>query len=512
MARRAIDARNGMKITSPEIVGALCALAIACSGCSGSKSDATPTGPSAPGTTNTPTQVTRVAAYLRSDTVAYTPTFSPTTNVQGAQVTLGAATGSMPAAGPLSITTNLAASPNLRPLDVTATGYQPSTYPWFPADTGQTVAMGLYPAVPVVPRPGFVKGIDFMDSGGGLATIYQNGKHAEVMDRVKALDGANLVRTNEAFDVTKFSVTTNTVAMTFDPFDVYTRAVYTALVAQARARGLQFEMGLEIGIFGGKLSAADAADYATRFQIPVTNAAFWDAWFAAFRPLVLERAAIARDLGIEYLDLWNLQGLSRPESSRFQKLVADIRALGYTGKLIYYYNAAIEIGFPEWNSVDAGFRALWDINGVSIRTVVSKATTSEVLADAHPRARMRTSLASALSTLAARPQPIFVMMRVPSIFGGIVHPEFIEGCLTPACNSLAPFRTRDYQQQADAFQALAEVVNATPTGNGRVMGIVSSQYWYYDDFFSGGINDYSKINSVRGKPAEAVLAWWWKRW
>jgi hypothetical protein len=418
----------------------------------------------------------------------------------------------MPASGPLSLTTGIPTSPNLIPLDVSATGYQPSTYPWFVADTAQAVALGMYPAVPVIPRPGFVKGVDFMDSGGGLMTIYQAGRHGMVMDRVKALDGANLVRTDEGFDVTKFNTTTNTVEMTLDPYGVYTREMYADLVSQARSRGLQFEMGLEIGSFGRQLSTADAATWAGRFQIPVTNTAFYDAWFAAFAPLVLNRAAIARDLGIEYLDLWNLQGLSRPESSRFQKLVADIRALGYTGKLIYGYNAGIETGFPEWNSVDNGFRALWDINGVFIRTTVAKATANEVLADAQSRARMRTSLANALNTLATRPQPILVMMRVPSIFGGVVHPEFIEPCIEPQCNSLAPLRTRDYQQQADAYQALAEVVNATPTGAGRVMGMITAQYWYYDDFFGNGRSDYSKINSVRGKPAEAVLAYWWKRW
>jgi two-component sensor histidine kinase len=36
--------------------------------------------------------------------------------------------------------------------------------------------------------------------------------------------------------------------------------------------------------------------------------------------------------------------------------------------------------------------------------------------------------------------------------------------------------------------------------------VLTSQYWYYDDFFSGGMNAYDKSSSVRGKPAEAVLA------
>jgi len=44
------------------------------------------------------------------------------------------------------------------------------------------------------------------------------------------------------------------------------------------------------------------------------------------------------------------------------------------------------------------------------------------------------------------------------------------------------------------------------------MGMSTAQYWYYDDFFGGGLADYSKTNTVRGKPAESVLAYWWKRW
>ncbi|MBL0171307.1 MAG: hypothetical protein IPP90_11345 [Gemmatimonadaceae bacterium] len=36
---------------------------------------------------------------------------------------------------------------------------------WYPADTAATVAVGLYPAVSVTPRPGFAKGIDLFDAG-----------------------------------------------------------------------------------------------------------------------------------------------------------------------------------------------------------------------------------------------------------------------------------------------------------------------------------------------------------
>jgi len=244
----------------------------------------------------------------------------------------------------------------------------------------------------------------------------------------------------------------------------------------------------------------------------VTNTAFWDASFAAFRTLVLSRAALARDLGVEYLDFWHLGSLSHSGSARFRQLVSDIRALGYKGKIIWYYWGDLAIGNMEWTSVDAEFRSLWDISGIALFTLVTPAA-HETLADFQPRARMKVSVANALTSLAATtPQPIMVMMRVPSVFGGVVHSEYIEPCLSCQGNvSIALQRTRDYQQQADAHQAVAEVVNATPMGNGRVVGLVSSQYFYYDDLHWVGW-DFSKASSVRDKPAESVLAWWFKRW
>jgi len=92
-------------------------------------------------------------------------------------------------------------------------------------------------------------------------------------------------------------------------------------------------------------------------------------------------------------------------------------------------------------------------------------------------------------------------------------PEYIEGSLT-CSNCLAPLRERDLQQQADVVAAAAEVINAPPTGNGRVMGLFTWQYSWSEDFrygFRHGDAAWDKTASMRGKPAEAVMRAWFQR-
>lgn len=336
------------------------------------------------------------------------------------------------------------------------------------------------------------------------------------MDRARDQDGANLVVSVDAFSVRKFDPATNTVVLSPDPWGQYTRPMYEALVSQAKSRGLQYMMSLDVTSHAtpeAPIDAATLASWNARNSIPKTNSAFWDAFFAAWRPLVLERAAIARDLGVDYISLGqSMLFVSRTSASRWKSLIDDMRALGYKGKITYLSAANVENGFPEWKEFDPGLMGLFDMLGLRMNAVVGKSTPGEVLSPEQSRARMRSSLTTYLNALSSAPVPILILVAHPSVHGAVIHDEFIEPCITPTCVSLAPQRTRDYDQQADVYQAIAEVVNASPTGKGRVMGIITSQYWYFDEYFSGGGAAYDKINNIRGKPAEAVVARWFQRW
>lgn len=464
-----------------------------------------------------PVHSTAGTVYTRADGIAYGPEATPSQGLMGAAISFGSASATSGSQGTYSITTSATLNGDFLNVTAAAAGYQPAWAPFLTYEPARPVHLALYPEVPVTVRPGFLKGIDFMDSGGGLRTIYDNGRHAMVMERVRDQDGVNLVMTTEHFGVSRFRVATNEVGLLPDPFGVYSRAVYQNLVSQAKSRGLQFMMNLAMAAYTTNvpqpLDAASHAEWNARFQISRTNEPFWDAFFAAWTPLVLERASIARDLGIEFFGLgFNLDFVTRTDVSRWQKLIADIRALGYAGKITYFWNPQVHTGFPEWSSADPALLRLFDLNGARMSTVVARSSSSEVLAREQTRARMRASVTAALDKLAGFPPAVILLVTVPSVHGGIVDPEFIEPCILAGCNSTAPQRTRDFQQQADAYQAIAEAVNATPTGNGRVMGLITAQYWFYENFTSGGNGAYDKGTNVRGKPAEMVLKWWFNRW
>ena len=200
------------------------------------------------------------------------------------------------------------------------------------------------------------------------------------------------------------------------------RQQYETRVALARARGLQFMMWF--GTYEG------CGPYAENiFSIPATNTAFWDAWFAAYRPFAIEYAAIARDLGIEYLSLgFNMAYVSKLSVERWRSLIRAIRDTGYTGRIVYFggtnpTNLVIPIGggapHPNYESDGyntqegqhdpSAFIRLFDAIGVNFYAVIERTTETEVLSLAQTRQRMRTSIASALGRLSTAPVPIFAL-------------------------------------------------------------------------------------------------------
>jgi hypothetical protein len=102
------------------------------------------------------------------------------------------------------------------------------------------------------------------------------------------------------------------------------------------------------------------------------------------------------------------------------------------------------------------------------------------------------------------------MMLVPSTDRGVSDGSFIEPCI--ACHTTAGQYLADPYQQADAFEAMFEAIDAMPPGD--VVGLVSNGFNYHDDFhLAGGAQDMvmEKAESIRGKPAEEVCRYWFSR-
>lgn len=454
--------------------------------------------------------------YPRSDAVAYGSDVVPAVGLGGAQVSFAGGSAATDGTGRFSAAGSFTATTEALPVQASLSGYLSSTVPWLVADGTQPVPIGLYaePVSAPVPRPGFISGIVPHDSGGWMQSVFAEGLHAPTYDRIRVVAGANLVAYSDPAWVQAYSGITNTATMVQGDaaHGGATREQYGMLVSQAHARGMQFMMML--GIYGTELMNVQPPIWG----IPPTNTAFWSAWFSAYKPIVLERAAIARDLGIEYLGVGFNQGyMLSGQTENWRQLIAAVRATGYTGKIGYFGMTYVGASANEFRSLPGnemnGFMGLFDFLGLNVYDGIKKETPDEVLAPAQTRARMRSSLGALFDTLADAPVPLLVMIGTPSVHGAVTNQDYIEPCVI--CGSLAPSRVRDYQQQADLYQAAAEVIAATPTGNGRVTGLMSWGYHYRDDphrFVVAGDSAYDKAASIRGKPAESVMKAWASRW
>ena len=484
-------------------------------GCGGGGDPVGTTPPTTVPPVTTPPTVVNGLVYIRSDTVAWPADGSGVPGLSNVPVTLGSFTANTASSGAFSLQAVIPTTPDAIPVTATAPGYMTAWSPWRFVDATQPIAIGVYPERSVSPRAaGFLKGIALHDGGGWAVDWFNAGLTGPTIARMRNTVGANLVAFPDMLSLTQMDTATNAVVITNESGGLGVRAHYETMVAQARSNGMAFMMVLSIQPRGDAVTP-----FSTIFQVPATKTSFWTAFFAAYRARVLEKAAIARDLGIEYLAVgFNQSYLSRLDASLWQNLVRDVRALGYTGKVMYVADVGMPINFHELASASAEFPALFDMIGFKFSTGVT-AAKGEVLSNAQPRARMRTDLRVAFdrinTLLSASGRPYFLMPSFPSVHGAASVREYIEPCLV--CNPVAASYTRDYMQQADLYQAMAEVINERP-GDARIAGLVSWGYLWHDDYSRAG--NFSAANSaafdksanVRDKPAEAVLKWWFQRW
>ncbi len=383
-------------------------------------------------------------------------------------------------------------------------------------------SIGLINPSPSVPaRPGFVKGALTYDTAQILHYYLPGGFFSTTYARMREQLGTNLVAYCDQSFVTAYSTTANTVVMstqhpTISHWRMLNENEYRELVLEARRNNQQFMLLL------CPIAADPAGQYnADIYNVAPTQTAFWDSWFAAYEPIVVQYAVIARNLNIEFLALaHNLGYLSRLSAARWEHLIAAIRATGYQGNLVYFgftdpFNMYWESDFydrAERAGNPADFMRVFDYIGVSIVNVVPRPSLSGQLAPAQSRSALRQAIAATIAKTAAAPVPVLLLAATPSTHGGATENVYIEPHLT--VSNVANTKTLDLQQQADVYQAVFEVISGTPTGRGRVAGLISWGYHLkdnYDDGFFVGEVAMDKSANIRSKPAEAVAQWWFDR-
>ena len=459
----------------------------------------------------------RGIVYERLDTEAYASDFLPTVGLPAASVTLRARSVATQENGVFEFKVEPFSKPETDDLSVDAAGYTAGNWPWLDRDNASRQALGLYRTSNITARRGFVGGIIPHDVGGVYVETYRDGLFPPTMQRGKDYAGANLVTLVDTIEVTEMDVPAAKVKMVgappwpnkFNP-NISAREIYTDLASHARQRNMGVMMMIQI--------YPDVPIIDSYFKslalLNKNSTDFFDAWFSQLKPLVVERATIARDLRMEYfvvgLNHYFMNGFAPYRN--WENLIAAIRATGYAGKIGVFDGSFDERQYSYDRADMLKFNNLFDFLGLSFYEVVKPSFQGEILARAQPRNRMRADIRKVLDRHKDFSQPLMVLMGTPSVFGGASAPEYIEPCLL--CTSLAPSRTKDLQQQADAYQAMFEVINARPAGAGQVMGFLTWGYHYRDDptrllsFEDPNIQAYDKSGSVRGKPAESVMKHW----
>jgi hypothetical protein len=387
---------------------------------------------------------------------------------------------------------------------------------------------GMYPLQTVQKKVGFVTGVFTMDSGGFMPDVFAKNKFPSTYDRIVSNTSANLVAISDPAWVTRSDTVNSVVTMSAtDSIPMYTLAQYTYMVNLAKERNLKFLM--QIGVYPSN---------GVSLPWEPQSKDYWDAWFAAYKPLVLKQTAIAKALGIDYISLGMNHGfMSSVDVGYWQDLIGAIKASGYQGKLVYQAGASPisgahneASGFNAY-SLDRSltalqknyvFAQLFDYIVLNIYSAASQDNGKNYVS----RDIIKTNLQNLLADFKNYPVPLMIMIGTPSVQDGATTNDYIEPCLQ--CSSVANSHTMDLFAQADVYQAVLEAINDGSVAKGHVAGILSWGYWYGDNYgledasvpdinadgtlinYLGTIHAgaFNKSASIRGKPAESILKWW----
>ena len=446
-----------------------------------------------------PSASLEVRAYARDNATTYTPSgpFSATP-VAGAAVQVGSTLVATTAAdGTAKGTTS---QTGYLTFSTTAPGFMPIVLP-DEVDPGSTRSLdfGLYALPAAAPRPGFVKGIALWDAGGWTKSVFlKNGSLVSTIGLLREKTAAGVVAFSDTANAQ--GMTAATLSLTSDAQGGYwgmlSEADYATVVGAAHGSGLAYMMMLSV-------YSLDAGYSAAVWGVPPNDTAFWDRWFQQYTDIATRYAAIARNLGVEYLSLGlNLGYASRTPVSRWRALVDAVRQTGYRGEIGYVGHTDPTRDYYENRSYPAGFLDLFDFIGANVYTVTSTP---------HPTREQLVAGWRTIESNLPSNRRVFLLISTPSTDRGASDPTYIEPI--HSVNPIADAYQRDYFQQADVYEAAFEMIGDR-TDDARVAGILSWGYYYQDnyrDLMQPADMAVDKAASIRNKPAQSIVRWWFER-
>lgn len=221
---------------------------------------------------------------------------------------------------------------------------------------------------------------------------------------------------------------------------------------------------------------------------------YWTEYEAQWRDIILYYARIAQEYQVEMLSFSVPDEFDSPAKIQFidnlyQKLLADVRAV-YKGSIAIPYS--FETNYEIYNQCDYLFMKVWDWWPFKLSSSTTP-TVSEMVQALNKGLNEKYKLA-----YEAHKKPIILNEIAASSYNGSVI-ESINWEEVLYWNPDDPAYPVDLQEQADAYEAMLQAISA----NEWIAGAFSFNYNHW--------NSLDKAPSVRFKPAEKVLAKWW-RW
>lgn len=438
------------------------------------------------GSSNTNTSTVNIQTYFRDPSIVFSVPVSSTNITAVPTVTL-------PTNG----------STDFVDLPVDVQGYQSTWYPITAADTLSNIQVGMYPVQTINSKPNFMKGIIPHDAGGVLNDVYNNGYFPSTWDRIKYTVSGNTVVYADSAIMHQFDMVNNLITMGGDFFPPDSTVIDMGNLA--RARNLNFMM--MVGFYPGDANVSSF--YSNIYTIPSTDTQFWDAFFAAYKTVLLNRASLAVSTGATHLAIgFNMGYLVNKGNARWTDLINSVRNIGYQGKISYFsgtnhaWNEFVGMSDADKNS----FIQLFDEIGFSVNSATIPANAGDLLKTEENINSIKDFFNFHINSIKTANVPIVVMIATASTHGNLISGDYVE----PG-TSCSNTQITDYQQQADVYEAAAEVINGTTA----VSGLLSWGYAYRNNMTTQiNPNDacYKNSASVRGKQAEAVLKYWFNGW
>lgn len=367
--------------------------------------------------------------------------------------------------------------------------------------TNEAVSVQAPSEASVAPKE-ISKAITLHDVGGWHNTMWRAGLYPKTISRVAKVVHANTVTVVDTHFVTSVDETGYRIAYKPRKHDwTPTDSQWRKIGNYADNNALQLQMLVMLhSEFGVDL-------WQTRADADKQNdTKFWDSYFKQYSSLVSQRAKIAEKAGVDSIVLGYDGSIDLAQDTKYWKaIIESIRAAGFTG----------EIGL--WTGLDAQH------NWSGIKIAENKSSSYRVRNNLsyfdfvllQTQDITKNALQRSLRSLKRYNVPLQVMVITPSVTTGVTEDEYIEPAtgINNRGNSLAPSRELSFEVQNGAYQAVIDIIN-DPSFD-YVIGINSWGYHFRDDLFYGyepGDADYQKSANVRRKPAEQLLAKWYKEW